>query len=297
MGQNGSGKSTTSRLVAGAAHREGAILIHVPQALAFLDSTASYTYSQQLGSYLQPTLLLAFAKDLLQLNRTALTQIRALPNTTGPEGETVASTLERACGTAITPSERQLLVESALRALASQTQNPVAVIIDEAEALFSPTLYRDADFQVLQSYDFALPRMLLNIVLATQAADFSVKWPIDRGMALQRGMVVCSTTCTQTRFGAARRALENPTAVGILDYGNQDGAQKQHLLHVRSCDFKRLACDGDLTLREAASLYSLVRHVPAMSPSEFIAPKGRLADPTEMLTSPRPSYKGEMRIS
>ncbi|KDN44578.1 hypothetical protein K437DRAFT_268747 [Tilletiaria anomala UBC 951] len=269
-GATGSGKSVTLAIAAAYARDAGAILLYVPQSLAMINSSTSYVYSNTAQAYLQPQLTSDFLKDLLSQNRTALGKLTPRVKADGASGassstpSTLEAIIKRAQAPNASPWTKHEALETCILTLAEQTEYPVIVVIDEAEALFSPSQYRDADFRFLQSYELALPRTLLSMLLG--AAKHTESELATRPFGLRRGAIICATTASQSQFISTTKILTEPTSLHqVGPSGRPIDLPRKHIQHLHACEFQRLKCDEPITLSEAAQLCIGPQALPSSS--------------------------------
>jgi DNA polymerase III delta prime subunit len=266
-GESGCGKSTALIVAAACAQELDAIVVHIPQALAMVDSTTSYTYSEGLRGYSQPDLTAKFLSDLLQQNQLRLQRVTVEGN------QSVEQLLQSSLSPSASASAKHDALEKALRAIAQQNAFPVVLIVDEVEALFTATSYKDADFRALQSYELAVPRTLLSLLLETSAVASGPRAAVSN-LALRSGLAICATTASQSSFQhATDRLLQVTRGEAPRDFGSFTEQDKLHRDHAHLCNFREVSCGAPLSLREAASLFSsalsMSRKPDGESPASF----------------------------
>lgn len=175
-GEPGCGKSTyLLQAVAHAVECDWALL-YIPQSIRLINSSSPYTYSAAFATYLQPELVTRLLEGLLAVNAAALKRIEA--SDVSVEGVRVrGGPLDKVIEGALRGGDahvRQLAFEHAVRTLMTQDTVPFLVAIDDVQAFFMPTRYRDPDFRALEAFELAVPRAILELVLTGEARHGTV---------------------------------------------------------------------------------------------------------------------------
>ena len=171
IGEPGCGKSTyLLQAVAQAVESESAVL-YVPRSIALINSSSPYMYSPAFATYLQPEVATHLLQALLQVNGRILKRIEA-PDAHVEGVRVPGGTLESMIQHALADENahvRQLALEQVLRTLTQQTEVPFVVAIDDVQAYFMTSSYRDPDYVPLEAYELAVPRALRDLVLAPRS--------------------------------------------------------------------------------------------------------------------------------
>ncbi|KAK7029726.1 mitochondrial ribosomal death-associated protein 3-domain-containing protein [Favolaschia claudopus] len=174
-GRSGVGKSFLVLQTAqyAAASRQW-IVLYIPRARHFVDSTTPYQYSLASRTYLQPRAAYQTLSRLARANAHLLRQLKAQTEIALPDGgrsfsagtplTDVINTGLGASGEA--PSAEVLLrapfvLEAVLSELGAQEQFPVLIAIDDFQALCGRSLYKDPRFRPIRPHHLSMPRLLL----------------------------------------------------------------------------------------------------------------------------------------
>ncbi len=190
-GNRGSGKSMLLAQSIAYALDDGWVVVSVPRAINLINSSTLYTYNAQHKAYLQPEATQQVLEAVLRVNGAALKQIKTTDSVSVDgsqiEAGTAVETLVKRGIETTSPAAKQTLLEATFKALASQKERPVLVAVDDAQALFRTSLYKDPDFVSLESYELGLPRALLSLITS-------------EGSAIGRGAFVAALSTTHTEF-------------------------------------------------------------------------------------------------
>ncbi|WFD28721.1 hypothetical protein MNAN1_003734 [Malassezia nana] len=274
IGEPGCGKSTyLLQAVAHAIESKWAVL-YVPRAIDWINSSAPYTYSPAHAVYLQPTLTLGVLQALLRVNADLLSRIRI-------EAVQLDESLSMAAGTpldqmvqaaikeGVSALAQQRALEHALRTLMTQKEVPFLVAIDDVQALYRESQYRDPDYVPLHAFELALPRALLSLVLAAPRRA-------------ERGAVLAALSAAHAEFPpspelltALRRDASQPgasvpwarllatvscrsAATRVPEPHAYTPLQDTHLAHAKASGFAPVDVGRPLDRTEAASLLHMM---------------------------------------
>jgi len=207
-GPSGSGASTL--LVQSVAHAldQGWIVLYLPSLISLVNSTSPYVFDATQKTYLQPQLVQQILRALVAVNEARLKEVvvdeqalevakaaagsdtssSASSSSSSSSGSADASILKSgaslhtlaSAGAAesTSPFLAQILFETVLRTLSTQSTHPFLLALDDFQALYASSRYRDPDYNQLASYDLAVPRALLQLVRGGEG------WAIHRGAVL-----------------------------------------------------------------------------------------------------------------
>ncbi len=147
-GMRGSGKSTLLAQSIAYALDDGWVVISVPRAINLINSSTLYTYNAQHKAYLQPEATKQLLEAVLKVNGSALKQIKTskaveVDGSQMEAGTSLEVLLKRGVDEASSAAAKQTVLEAVFEALAAQTERPVLVAVDDAQALFRTSLYKD----------------------------------------------------------------------------------------------------------------------------------------------------------
>ncbi|KAJ7281685.1 mitochondrial ribosomal death-associated protein 3-domain-containing protein [Mycena rebaudengoi] len=153
-GRPGTGKSFLLLQAAEYAKATGWIVLYIPRGKSLVDSSTPYVYSLATQTYLQPRC----AFQTLQRFATGTTAVSA--------GARLSALV--AAGTA-DPAAAPAVLEHLLAELAAQVRFPVLLAIDDFQALYGRSLYRDPFFRFVRPHHLSMPRLLLEYASGRRA--------------------------------------------------------------------------------------------------------------------------------
>ncbi|KAK3810794.1 MAG: mitochondrial ribosomal death-associated protein 3-domain-containing protein [Benniella sp.] len=184
-GDSGSGKSAVLLQTVSHCLSAGWVVIYVPKASSWVNS--SFAYSKVVNSplFVQPTLASSIASQINNINKPALSKIVTseavrVRNQDIAEGTTLSSLLETG---AKDPSMSQDILEVFMKEIGNQNEIPTLIAVDELNCFFRPTQYLGQDGKELDPEFLRLPRLLLNYISGKSS--------------LNHGAVVSATSDTQ----------------------------------------------------------------------------------------------------
>ena len=315
VGDPGCGKSTYLLQAVAHALESKWVVLYVPRAVDWINSSSPYLYSSQLGTYLQPELAQAMMQSLLKVNGSLLSHVKGaalrLSESHVWEDQTpLDKVLKEALQESVPPHIRQLALEHVVRTLAKQTQVPFLVAVDDVQALFSTSEYRDPDFAPLQAYELALPRALLNLCVAPAP-----------GEGVQRGAVLTAMSTSHASFPPSAElltALREATsstdgsvpwdrlmhmvhcrraATRVQEPNAYTPLQDTHLAHAQAAQFAVTDVSSPLDQKEAASILQLLHRERAIWTSTCLSTMANLSVPNdEVFMAKLVESNGNMKV-
>lgn len=270
-GNRGSGKSTLLAQSIAYALDDGWVVISVPRAINLINSSTLYTYNAQHKAYLQPEATKPLLEAVLKANGSALKQIKTakaveVDGTKMEAGTSLEVLLKRGVDESSSAAAKQTVLETAFETLAAQTERPVLVAVDDAQALFRTSLYKDPDFINLESFELGLPRALLSLLTSS---------------SICRGAFIAALSTTHTEFPAPPElqiALSEKSSSKVMTQAINAYTKlhPQHLEHARSVAKKADVVDTSkpLSREEAAAIFAQLkderRHWSAVNDELFL---------------------------
>ena len=177
-GNRGSGKSTLLAQSIAYALDDEWVVISVPRAINLINSSSLYTYNAQHKAYLQPEATKQLLEAVLKVNGAAVKQIKTteaveVDGSKLEAGTSLEVLLKQGVDEASSAAAKQTILETVFKTLSSQTERPVLVALDDAQALFRTSLYKDPDFVNLESFELGLPRALLSFLTSSTVSPRS----------------------------------------------------------------------------------------------------------------------------
>ncbi|KAH9921716.1 mitochondrial ribosomal death-associated protein 3-domain-containing protein [Epithele typhae] len=242
-GKSGCGKSYLLLQATQYALQKQWITLYIPRAISQLDSSSSYAYNRRTMTYDQPDFAHQFLKRFKDVNETLLQQL-TLEQSYALEGRTVdkSSPLMQLIqyGTE-TPSNAPTVLSAVLEELALQKNFPVLLAVDDFQALYCMSLYRDPYFKTVMGHHMTLPRTILEF--ASGKRSFA------------RGAVLGAISTTDARFATP---IEISDALGTTHVGPSNPyVRRDPDLVGYAKGLVNLPVPDSLTVSEAASVYEL----------------------------------------
>ncbi|KII91252.1 hypothetical protein PLICRDRAFT_156202 [Plicaturopsis crispa FD-325 SS-3] len=248
----GSGKSTLLLQSVEYCVAKGWVVLYIPRAISLVDATQPFSYDPRTQTYVQPRFSQQTLKRFLDVNASALNSLKTTTDIlldrrpTVPAGTSLAELIGVGIrDLAIAP----VILSAALEELGKQTSHPVLVAVDDVQALYQTSRYRDPQYNFVKSYHLSLPRLLLEYASGKKT--------------FQRGAFFGAISTTNTTFPLP---LELREAVGI-PYDRPTGpyAKRSPEFTEYAQGVKGLAVPDSLSLAEAASLFEVWKTDNALS--------------------------------
>jgi small subunit ribosomal protein S29 len=254
LGPTGSGLSTLLLQSFSYALESSWIVIYIPRSINLVDSSSPFAYSEALQTYLQPDIARGILEKLLAINQNHMSKLsirgKAITLDRGltlAEKTSLTLVAQEGLKKTTSPTATQQILEIVLKSLVQQTETPVLMAIDGAQALFSTTRYRDADYRELKSYELAVPRLLQSCLRKNGPGSLG---------GIKKGKVVAAFSLQHKEWPVSdelKSALELET---VDPYTKLDPIM--HAI-IQDCDFERLGLELDLTKPEATSLFEVAK--------------------------------------
>ncbi|CEL61808.1 37S ribosomal protein S23, mitochondrial OS=Schizosaccharomyces pombe (strain 972 / ATCC 24843) GN=rsm23 PE=3 SV=1 [Rhizoctonia solani AG-1 IB] len=256
-GAAGSGKSHLLLQAANYAAASEWIVLYAPRVISWINSTTPYTYDPRTKTFQQPEL----AAQILGQFITANSEILLAPSTqitkdiknerlgSFSKGDPLSALLS------VGQKHQSLATEVlavTLEILGEQTKHPVLIAVDDFQALFCMSRYRDPQYQLISSHHLSLPRMILDYAAGKRT--------------LARGAIVGALSSTDPRFIAPLPLKE---ALGILEPGTASPYERRSKsIAFYASGVKGLPVPSKMQLSEAASMFDIwvknnALHTPA----------------------------------
>ncbi|KAL5492220.1 hypothetical protein ACEPAI_3667 [Sanghuangporus weigelae] len=168
------------------------IVMYIPRAHKLVDSSTAYFYDPRTQMYLQPTASNQILQRFLSVNRKLIDQLQLTRDVAFEKRESVAAGQPLKSLFPIAGIEQHMaptILSIVLEELGKQEKFPVLLAVDEIQALYCKTEYRNQHYEHIKSYHLSLPRLLMEYA--------SGKRTLNRGAVL--GAI--SSTITQYPLG------------------------------------------------------------------------------------------------
>ncbi|KAF7973891.1 hypothetical protein HWV62_14026 [Athelia sp. TMB] len=188
-GDRGAGKSFALLQAIQYAIARHWIVLYIPRAISLVNSSSPHAYDARTQTYVQPNTAYQLLQRFLTVNRATLAELRLARD------HELSSTKRAAKGTGVVEliemgvrdqNIAAVVLEGVLEELAGQTEHPVLVAVDDFQALYGKTTYRDPQFEPIKAYHLSTPRLLLDY--ASGKKTFA------------RGAILGATSTTNTTF-------------------------------------------------------------------------------------------------
>ncbi|ORX35071.1 mitochondrial ribosomal death-associated protein 3-domain-containing protein [Kockovaella imperatae] len=232
-GHRGSGKSFLLLQTVCQALVNNWIVLYFPRTGAWIDSTFSYEYNAESQTFHQPSLALHILQTIASVNGSELSKIPS-PNKDG----TLADFIRK-----IKKEEHAVKgLEQVMTALASQTQVPVLLAMDDAHTLFATSKYRSPDYEKLRSYHMSTPLLMLDYLTARKTFN--------------RGMVISALSYSDTVFYPSLSLEHGLGLESDRHLDPYDTIDPTHYAHATS-GIKKIHLPYGMSTKEAAGMFEI----------------------------------------
>ncbi|KAK0431957.1 mitochondrial ribosomal death-associated protein 3-domain-containing protein [Armillaria borealis] len=252
-GRAGTGKSVLLIQSVQYCHAQDWIVIYVPRAVSTVNSTTMHTYDLRTQTYVQPNYAHQTLRRILIVNRARLESIptrktHAFEKVKVEEGSPLTALIEAGLADkAIAPA----ILDELFSELGEQKQHPVLLAVDDFQALYCRTTYRDPHFTPIRSYHLSIPRLLMEY--ASGRRTFA------------RGAVVGAITSTDTQYPLSedlRLELDIFNDRASSPYDKQSRPLRKY-----ASGLLPLQVPDGLTPTEAASLFDIWMSEKSLAPA------------------------------
>ncbi|KAF9192848.1 hypothetical protein BGZ51_004611 [Haplosporangium sp. Z 767] len=165
-GPTGAGKSAMLLQTVSHCLSAGWIVIYVPKASTWVNSSFAYNKVANSTSFVQPQLASNLIGQIISVNKPVLCKIVMAENATVgrhevEQGTTLSALLEYGIKD---PFAAQGIMEVFMKEIGAQNEVPILVAVDEVNNLFRPTQYLSQDAKELDPEHLKLPELFLNYI-------------------------------------------------------------------------------------------------------------------------------------
>ncbi|KAI0761832.1 mitochondrial ribosomal death-associated protein 3-domain-containing protein [Trametes elegans] len=249
-GKPGCGKSYLMVQAVQYCSQKGWLSLYIPRAISLVNSSTSYVYDPRTQTYGQPAYAQQLLKRFVDVNGSLIRHLTL--RSSYPFDERPVNSGEPLLNLINVGLEYQHQASTALSALfdelAKQTKYPVLLAIDDLQALYCRSQYRDPFFKSIKSYHLTLPRTLLEFVSGKRV--------------FARGAVLGALSSQNTTF---RTPLELIEALGLEPSGPSNPyVPRESEIVEYAKGLKNLPVPEKLTVDEAASIFELWQQAKAL---------------------------------
>ncbi|OAX38521.1 hypothetical protein K503DRAFT_718053 [Rhizopogon vinicolor AM-OR11-026] len=220
------------------------LVLYIPRATSLVNSTTAHVYDMRTRTYLQPVFAYQTLQRFLKVNAPKLEQLRtqtdleierrpAVPADT-PLVELINIGLK---DQGLAPT----VLSAVLEVIGKQTTFPMLLAIDDFQALYGKSHYRDQHFSAIKSYHLSMPRLLLEY--ASGRKSFA------------RGAVFGALSMSNTTFPLPLELCEALSLEYDRPYGPYVKRSSELVKYTHRLE--KLAVPNSLTIPEAASVFDV----------------------------------------
>lgn len=256
-GRPGNGKSFLLLQAVEYCIDSGWIVIYIPRAKNLVNSTTAYAYDLRTQTYLQP----AFAYQTLQrmhtVNAHLLGQLQmqndlVLEKQTVPTGTTISDLIQVAIKEK-SKVHSPVILDTVMKELETQTLTPVLFAVDDFQALYCKTEYRDPHFAPIKSFHLSMPRLIMDF--ASGKRSFA------------KGALLGAITASETKY-ALPIELRDTLGLGYHHAMSPYHKRSEELLAYAE-GLTAFPVPDKLTVAEAASLFEIWKDDMAVNSNTY----------------------------
>ncbi|KAF9464923.1 mitochondrial ribosomal death-associated protein 3-domain-containing protein [Collybia nuda] len=231
------------------------IVVYIPRAVNLVNSTTPYEYDLRTQTYLQPTFAFQTLQRLQTVNSVTLSALTTHKKLVFEKREVPQGTsLFDLVGVALKdPASAPVILDSLMSELSVQTKHPVLLAVDDFQALYCKTAYRDPHFSAIRPYHLAIPRLILDF--ASGKRSFA------------KGAVLGAITKSDTNYTVP---LELQDALGLpYEQFTSPYDKRSKTLIEYTKGLRSMPVPAQLSVPEAASLFEVWMKDKAIVPTDY----------------------------
>ncbi|KAM6496503.1 mitochondrial carrier protein [Amanita muscaria] len=275
-GRSGAGKSSVLLQAVEYCSQRKWVVIYIPRGVNLVNSSTPYAYDLRTQTYLQPQFAFQTLQRTLSVNSSILSSLHTTKKLFFEKRELpVRSSLTDLIAIGLKDaSSAPAVLDALMTELGQQIKYPVLLAIDDFQALYCKTAYKDPFFTTIRPYHLSMPRLIMEFASGKRS--------------LAKGAVLCATTDSDPAYPVPlelREALQIPyehpqspydkRSTALVDYAN---------------GLTPIPVPEQLTLDEAASLFEAWKEEHVMAPVTY--DELFLSKYTESSGNPREFVKG-----
>ncbi|KAG6374822.1 mitochondrial ribosomal death-associated protein 3-domain-containing protein [Boletus reticuloceps] len=163
-GATGCGKSVLLLQALQYCHARDWIVFYFPRAINLVNSTTTYAYDARTRLYQQATFAFQTLQRFLTVNSHRLDQLKTTMDVELERRATIPVGTPLSDLVRVGIKERALaptILMALMEELQKQTEFPVLLAVDDFQAIYCKTKYRDPQFSAIKPYYLSMPRLLL----------------------------------------------------------------------------------------------------------------------------------------
>ncbi|KAM0787467.1 hypothetical protein ACM66B_003544 [Microbotryomycetes sp. NB124-2] len=168
-GPAGCGKSVT--LLQAVSYAQGSewIVLYIPSATPYVNSSTAHAYSAPLALYEQPAAAAQLVSKILNVNKSLLKKLKTRKaHAFGDANVAEGTSLDVLCSK-VSEKTSTAVLTALLEELSAQNTTPVLLAVDDAQGLFATSQYVDPSYQAVETFQLAVPRLLLEFASGSQS--------------------------------------------------------------------------------------------------------------------------------
>ncbi|PFH53262.1 hypothetical protein AMATHDRAFT_137940, partial [Amanita thiersii Skay4041] len=275
-GRSGVGKSCLLVQAVQYCIQSGWIVIYIPRGEYLVNSTTPYTYDLRTRTYLQPTSAYQILQRMYSVNESLISSLSTskklvLEKREVPLGTSLSDLMSVASKDI---SSSPSILDAVLTELSHQTKHPVLLAVDDFQAFYGQTAYRDPFFSRIRPYHLSMPRLILEFAAGKRS--------------FARGAMIGAITYSDPAYPLP---LELRDALG-MPYGHPTSPYDNRSETVISytSGLKSLPLPEKFTVDEASALFEVWMDEQVLVPSVY--DELFLSKYTESSGNPRQFVKG-----
>jgi len=163
-GKPGSGKSHVLLQAVNYCSANDWIVLYVPRAIEWVNSSSPYSYDAGTQTFLQPTIASDVLRQLTTVNAPSFQSLVTDSEINIEKVGTIPANtnMDQLAQVGIKdPNVAPKVLSVLLEELGKQTKYPVLLAVDDVQALYCTSKYRDPQFNFIKGFNLSMPRLIL----------------------------------------------------------------------------------------------------------------------------------------
>jgi small subunit ribosomal protein S29 len=220
------------------------IVLYVPRAIQWVNSSTPYSYDTRSQTFHQPALASTILEQFTKFNEGFLTSLKTHAEHVFDKNKKaeLGTSLDQLAALGVKDASiAPRVLEALFNELGQQKKHPVLLAVDEFQALYSRTMYRDPKYNLLHPYHLSMPRLILEYTSGMKS--------------FARGAVIGALSSTNTSFTTP---LELQEVLGISPAVSETlYAKRSPSLMAYTKGLRAIAIPERFSVDEAASLFEV----------------------------------------
>ncbi|KAK2459245.1 hypothetical protein APHAL10511_008722 [Amanita phalloides] len=254
-GRSGAGKSCVLLQAVEYCAQSNWVVIYIPRGVNLVNSTTPYAYDLRTRTYLQPQFAFQTLQRTLSVNQHLLSSLQTSKKHVFEKRELpVGSSIVDLIGIGIKDAlSAPFILDALVNELGQQTKHPVLLAVDDFQALYCKTAYRDPFFSTICSYHLSMPRMILEFACGKRT--------------FARGAVLGAITYSDPAYALP---LELREALGMAyDQATSGYDKRSKIMKEYTVGLRAICVPEQLSMAEAGSLFEVWKEEKVMGCSAY----------------------------